>query len=86
MVILSKYGTLVDAEVITVGFGFECMGNSDKAAYYYAELKGLRAAPGDVAESSYVLSNILGPVPTPALFINYISDIITVHTDLSKET
>ena len=33
MVLLSKYGTLVDAEVISVGFGSECMGNSDKAAY-----------------------------------------------------
>ena len=32
--------------------------------------EGLKAAPGDAAESSYFLSNIPGPVPTPALFIN----------------
>jgi len=33
MALFRKYGTLVDAEVISVGFGYECMGNSDKAAY-----------------------------------------------------
>lgn len=50
--------------------------------------EGLKAAPGDAVESSYFLSNILGPVPTPALFtnVNYISNIIIAHTDLSKET
>ena len=50
--------------------------------------EGLKAAPGDAVESSNFLSNILGPVPTPALFtnVNYISYIIIAHTDLSKET
>ena len=50
--------------------------------------EGLKAAPGDAVESSYFLSNILGPVPTPALFtnVNYISNIIIAHTGLSKET
>ena len=50
--------------------------------------EGLKAAPGDAVESSYFLSNILGPVPTPALFtnVNYISNIIIDHTDLLKET
>ena len=43
--------------------------------------EGLKAAPGDAVESSYFLSNILGPVPTPALFtnVNYISNIIIAH-------
>ena len=50
--------------------------------------EGLKAAPGDAVESSYFLSKILGPGSTPALFtsVNYISNIIIAHTDLSKET
>ena len=90
MALFSKYGTLVDPEFFSVGFGSECVGNSDKATYDYAALnfEGLKAAPGDAVESSYFLSNILGPVPTPALFtnVNYLSNIIIAHTDLSKET
>ena len=51
--------------------------------------EGLKAAPGDAVENSYFLSNVLGPVPTPALFtnVNYISNILIAqkkHTLLKK--
>ena len=50
--------------------------------------EGLKAAHGDAVESSYFLSKILGLGSSPALFtnVNYISNIIIAHTDLSKET
>ena len=39
MALFSKYGTLVVPEFISVGFGSECVGNSDKAVSDYAALE-----------------------------------------------
>jgi len=39
MALFSKYGTLVDPELISVGFSSECVGNSDKTAFDYAALE-----------------------------------------------
>ena len=54
----------------------------------HLNFEGLKAAHGDAVESSYFLSKILGLGSSSALFtnVNYISNIIIAHTDLSKET